>query len=1242
MILFMIDTTSGHTSEKNWYYLASQLIKYDALEVIKCIISSPMDIHLKFLQHIKLEENFDALCQYFREIFDKIKVLCDDEEGDTYGAALIDFILSFNINVPDSNDQIVTRFYNLVKPKMGGKLKHSALCKQLICLAAGTCCHVINEKVPKHSKAIIEALEKSPKFYKQALCIFAKGLQIKLEFDNIADILPLIKPKPDISLFIYDKIRIDIKKNYPKYTNLLFQIGKSQCPELIACDEQFDPITRAQFIHRLVVEKNFTSLKTILTPKTYNVEVSDVVCELIISGYPSESVFKTCVTNREMISPTINSLTTNISKFYQNIYSLDLLGLFTSLFQFLLTYPDPAYQRQCITELQFQKIDAIAYLFLSDASPEMNSTALLLMQTSLELFAITHPNWEKMSFQSLPSYAFVAKNISGILSAKFFLTPEEMTDRSPKKTIYDASILLTPDVNRINYVCKLCSSQISQSIELRSAMESIFLNDCEKGFSPGKFAVIAAIGLTDITGMLDEALNNLDNTSIIGLASANERIRDTVLEKIANSKISPDNKIKVISFMVQRMLSSPKPPKVEHLQASLDILMSEYQTFTKGFDIHGQHDIPSSSLMFAFAADEILKHLPNPKRDQFEKLSDFIRITGINALKALSTNKSELKLPHHNLLTLRLYLTTLQLLLPFITEIQAKGAFKRAMILGDIQPCYSTLAECAPFFQEVAKIKPTLIEPMIMSIPVVTSIQNCILFVQLALTYFDLMQDKVFVLFLACIADSVSYINCKSIRDSLEGLSIDHMTFVDIPRDIPLTDYIYSVVSYLANDFVEASIKVFGSGIVNPVMQCIFDVVRPWVKDIRVLMNDTFVKIYGPIFPVQVNPELWKFPIRREIIRNTFPNYGDSSSVLCNAMSYCMDHGIMDETTWHAFLKVNPELCLSFVFAAMARGFYDESFDHVLTVSPHLLDNEAVYIIGSALMLNSTSIDVFRICYQQVISFYDKHKIEYDSSLSNGLHDHFSMTDSLFSQIIHTFPPEVRDKSLLTLLVFNDSSKLLYKSIKANKEQLSDDTKELYHRYTMACLSSGEKFPCNALINFFKILPDYVNPVMIVKELLASNDKDAAKAAINIIKITRKTTDDIDRLIALAIARGNIQIDDAKPFVYSQSGQALKFWCTDDEGEIDTQQLRAFISYPNESTISVVTRKVEKISAEVLNGAAPLIFAPDVIEFSSLMPFLMAIDREKIVYPAALAERIDDPGIPLDKKSLIGYFFTKI
>lgn len=1246
MMLLMKDNSATNNVEQYWYDLATQLIKYDPLEVIKAIISMPLPIHLKFLNHIKLGENFDALCHYMREIFEKVKALCDDEEGDIYGAALINFILTFTLNVPDSNDQIVTRFYNLIRPQMGGKLKRSALVRQLVSLAAGTCCHVINDKVPKHSKAIVEALRDSsehPILYRPALEILAKSISIKLEFSNYEDIIPLIKPAKDCPLELYDRIRVNLKRNFPNLVKTLFEVGKSQCPELIACDENFDPIVKMQYIHRLCQNRNFSNLKTILTPETYNVEVSDVVCELISSGYPSETIFKTCVKNREMISPTINSLTTNVPRFYHDRCALDLLGLLTSLFQYLLTYPELTFQKQCITELQFHKLDAIAYLFLSDINTEMNSSALLLMQTSLELFAITHPNWEKMSFQQLPSYAFVAKQLGAILNAKFFVTPEEMTDKAPKKTIYDASIFLVPDLNRINYVCKLCTMQISQSIELRSAMEKIFASNTETSFSAGKFAIIAATSLFDIQQALEEALANIDDTVVVGLATANDRLRGTILEKLMTSKVNSDAKVKIISFMVQKMLAGPKQPKMEHVQLALDILMQEYQAFTKGFD--GQHDIPSVTMIFAYAADQILKYLPTPKREQFEKLNDFIKIQGINALKSLSTGiKSELRLPYHNLLVLRLYLTTLSLLLPHISEIQAKGAFKRAMILGDIQPCYATLSECTPFFEKVKETRPQLLEPMIMSIPVLTSIQNCVLFAVLGLRYFDMMQDKVYVLFLACIADSVQYVNCPSIKGMMEGLEMENMKFTNIPSDNSLTNYLYSKIPHLSNEFVEASIKIFNQGITNAVMQCVFESVIPWVHDIKILLSDMFKRIYGPIFPAQVNPELWKLPIRREIIRNTFTNYGDSASVLSNAMRFCMKNKILDETTWHAFLKVNPELCLAFVFAEMIKGTYDETFEHVVNVSPHFLKDDAIYIIGSALMLNSTSIDVFRVSYQQVINFCDANKIEYDpllTSVDQNTHEHFSMNESLFGKIISAFEVERRIHALLTLVVFIDTTPLLFNAIKAEKKNITEPMIQNFHRYTAANLSSDKNIPYNCLLNFFRIAPTYCNPITIMKELLSCGDKDAAQAALGLISITRKTNDAIDELLALAIARGLVKISEASPYVYAESSQSLKFWCTENDGQIDSRQLRAFISYPNEETIEVAMKKAKTIPNDVLTSATPLIFAPNIIEFSKLMPFFMQLDKSKLTYPPALADKIDESGGPINTRLLLGYFVTR-
>ena len=1222
--------------------LCEQLIYFFQEATVKYfLLLASVEVRTILFDGIKLKNCFIALTTYLDGVLTTIKDVCNSPEtGPTFGPALIKFLINFEISDNDpQDDTIIPAFYKKIIPQSIGKARQSALIRRLISLATATCSKQLFEKVLRHIDILVEGL-KSDRYYLSTLYIIIKIYKVGITDVPIEPLLDCLRETMDVPILVINELKHQIDEHFKDkskdlYNQIIDKVYKTDRP----IQQNIQKIAL-----KLANQEKYQELRDILNFQNGNraliPEVLSKICELMAAGLKKEKIYNFCVNDKNTIVPIIAALEENIQKYYNHPICTDLFDLLCMIIDYSTTLKD---ERELNTQINFMHIDALGYIFLLDEREEIVVQAISLMQNVLKLYSVIKPSWKTVFNQQHPAWSRIVTRFNQISKKKLLTDASEMlideTD-SQLQDSFDIGDFLRDNDNRINFVCELCAMQARECKEFKDSLTEKLLSLQTTGFCPQKFALLATNGISEeeVNNMLQNALDNIDATVIIGISNVSKRIRESVLTKLQTVNCNIDQKIKILSFTLQKMVSNKRNIVQEHLHTIFEILMSN-NILTNSYST--ENPITETTINFLYAILIVIKNINEITQTEKNYLISLKTnlITLSTFLHQFSKKNQENKFVYSNesILIMRVNLQ-IALLIPMkINEISS--LFQQISKLIDSQPSTSTYKELSTFYNNLKT--PELIEQTLKSLAVITSPQNVIIFSIFSLKYIDNISKKNIdfdnILFYSILADELNFLDLPSIRDLLSNnnkiLSL-HLDKDAKEEDIKAQD---SVSAYFCKRMnPKGKIKMINLAIdtlkktpSTRVMLSTISLLEPWLKETKFVHVNEFIEAFSPLFDQKLDPIK-----RKAIICRVFLLMGHPKMGLTLAMKTCVQKELFDDETWNAFAIIDPLATFYFVISCLRQNIIQPLFFSILN---ELYMKETIkelnIVIAYSILLETTSQKILNFIHKTLIETFSIKKDEKFSSLMELLNQRSSGTKdskTVFNMITSFYPQNEVLKEVSSLIAFNPSE-LLFSYILSNKENI---TKEVINNLILAFMASTDNGGDLKMFNFILDLApkffEFNEIENLASVLIQTDSKEFCESILSFMtKCNEKSQKFLD-LAAKCAIKGLISLENVQNYAKEKSLQnSLLSFLIDKNGEIDTNDLILTLYYGDEKIIQLIAENFQNIHENQLKSIIPLIIPPnDQYDFIKIFPFVEKISNEMIEqYSAFQSEIILTPEI---------------
>ena len=1201
-------------------YLIDKLIGSHPVEVVTdFLVPAPVDVQIVLLKRIHLGHNFVALKTYLKGMIGTIKDVCNGPKGDIYGPSLVKFLTSYEYCYDDPDDRIIEDFYKKIIPQLTGKLRDSSSIRRIISFAVAMCAKRMEPKLTADQDELVDEMESN--FFVSTCYVLEKALKHSVQL-NIKDFLDKFDDKYNPPVELMDKIKTDIIANYEGGKDILVNASK-RCRLLFACDKDFSCESRCEIVNSLIEKGLFDDAIYALSDDSYNNVAAESICKLIDNGLSFDKVLDFCKSHNERIAPTITGLIDEMPKYNRRASFYVMIKLLLHLFDYLHSLEDKI-KRKIITELNFASIDALCYLLLLDKNDFIHKAAIRIVKATTGLFIITHPNWKTNPMKDLSIGALVLRNFEEIVNKKPVYDVNEMFVEKKKELQFDDAY----DINdffddKFCFTCKLCSLQIKYVPELKQALEKLLTKVDSTKFSPERFAIMATTGIGDVAGELQTALDNIDMRVIVGISNISKALRERMLKALNDAKCSSSDKITIISFTLQNMISTGKMNvDPNQLNTAFDVLMNEYDTVFANIKKEGP--ISQSWITFAYAAIIILQNMRtlNNKR-AVEKIIIYITSNGIRYILEnpyyMSGNEYHPELS----LLLKLLLVATKVALDFDGVSRLQTTFKRLSHLSDIQPGPPTFNEICTFFDAIKEIKPALIEESINSFIPSGSEQSIVIFATLALKYANYLTAKTnmdFVLFAVVLSNNLGCAVTTNTRELLKKVAFNGK-LLNVPEEGSLVSCLIEQPNDALKRIISSAVTLLTTTKSLKILEQTYNILREIVGHVTVESESDLNMMFRALLTLGRNESK-----RRAAIRNIFMNTKNPLITLIYAMFKLSNASLFDEETWNAFSIADPMATFMFIYSCLSKGTFNTTFFYILNdIQMKKAVPEAVIYVGYTELLKSSVKRVFGFANKRMLEFANEKKHE-------ELIDILKVNSSISIDykrareiVISMFPEQELIEAYSHLLFFNLSQEFVDTLL--NQETISDEVfLQLKIGLVLSIIEERGEEAIPLFLTFAKKFErrDYISEAAMI--FMDTDSKTACQACIAALDNYRPPEEFIGRL-PNCIARGLLDIKLVSEFMegVEYNNEALSFWLQG-KGTISADDLRFAVCYGDEAIIDALVKGVDSIDKETIDAVAPLLFSPDKIEFTKVLPFISSIPEDKLAVPESTECEIPQKG----------------
>jgi len=1217
----------------------------------------PEELFSQFINHItidivyadlfyrmKIGKSQKALKLFIQYLRPNIKDLCNEPQGDYIVPAIIMAISSFdNPDTLDTTVDFYKEFYSFVRPQSAGKIFSTATGRRLVGLSLAVHIRSIRDRVIKHKDTIAEGLT-VPNLTIPTLNLIRNILRYGIEIPEFHLIFARFEDNNTAPFELLEDIRQRVMKiKYKDFSSVV----QNKAPRLLIGDPNSPTELVENFCKYAIKNENYSSLVPVLRIDVYGL-VIDYICELINAGLPTQTAYKLCVANPLNIVPTINSLATNIPKYYVKSIGREIFHLIVQLFEHLqsivvLESPDSKSYNQALIDtlhgkfninselddIDFFAVDAVGFLYLFCPVPDLNALSIVLLQSCLTLFEWNRPKDIKRSIIELPIFAFLNQEIANADRTTLISSPEQILEIFSQgvnnTSILDISSLLLLHKNRYNYLCHiggLASGSIPEFQErIRALIEFLPDNAIEK-------ICLATVSQSEdlerlLSTSIDFSVRNIEEI----LPHLHPDYRQQMLFKLKDSPCLIEKKLRILSNLVQRMTYNKRQIKQDKLIVVLDSLMSYVDYFKEKFVTISS--IPESVYDFVYAIYLILVNTQTIESEKIADLFDFIRITVIKKIKdEIGEDYIDSSSPVAILIA-KLITQLFIKMSPKMNPSLISNTLKRLMMIYEIIPVSMTLGEISQFLSSITNNKQQVLCLSLSSIPL-TSMQNIFVWSTLSLRFFNEICETISppsILFYSLLAITSPYIKCCSIYDLLSKTQ-----WGDKPLNIPID----SISNYFASE-----LPLFCHSIIRQALYClpcitndsqlihtVFDIIHPWVQSVHIDTLTQFEYIFGKAFE-----ESYPSRIRRSVILRIISKIKNNYSFIYLSQ-LSIKHSKYDPETWSAIFESFDDvpLIVSFCVSQILSGNEAEVFASAIRNSFPIIKNlpRGYLAFICDLFIQQYSPPMFYILLLILSNSFPDQKALYESvehsnesMISFEIPDNFNTITSL---LVNNNQDDILDSVAFSsiLLVFSriiSTRSLCTKFIKSHGDSIKN--KEVAQISKCLALSSliGNPYSnqiATLLFDFVEYSKD--NEGLLRTTLLScinnSNHEICQSGFTGSCKFN--TDKEINNSIASCIPRGIIDVDDV---VKCLNGKELdpefQFW-VDMANSLQSSfsprkdELIQSLFYANKRIIESLSQNIDKLNVELM---LPYLFSPTILSFERVSSIAFAIPRDLLHVP---------------------------